>query len=324
MKTLVTGADGFIGSHLAERLVVQGSQVVALCQYNSFGHRGWLDSSPLVTEMDTRLGDVRDLEFCHSLMREVDVVYHLAALIGIPYSYLAPESYVATNVTGTSNILQSSLRAGVARVVVTSTSEVYGTACYTPIDEKHPLQPQSPYSASKIGADALALSFHASFDLPVTIARPFNTYGPRQSSRAIIPTIICQILGGRESLQLGDLEPKRDLTYVSDTCEGMIAAGSNQTLIGETVNIGSGSSHSVRELVQKIQEMIGSEISIREDSQRVRPRSSEVFLLEADVAKIREKTTFETKISLEDGLTRTIDWFRENPNYWRTGSEYSI
>ena len=324
MKVLVTGADGFIGSHLAETLVSQGNDVVALVQYNSFGHSGWLGSSSRATEMDVQVGDVRDLEFCHSLVRRVDRVFHLAALIGIPYSYVAPNSYIETNVIGTSNICQAALAAGVDRLVVASTSEVYGTARYAPIDETHPRQAQSPYSASKIGADALAISFFSAFDLPVSIARPFNTYGPRQSLRAVIPSIIMQVLGGAKVLELGDLTPKRDLTYVEDTCHALVEISTSDSLLGQEVNIGSGHSISILDLAGLIQELVGTDLPIQQDERRVRPKNSEVFLLQADASLLKEHTSFEPRVTLREGLEKTIDWFRENNDYWKTVDNYAV
>jgi len=293
-------------------------------QYNSFGHAGWLGSSSRATEMDVQVGDVRDLEFCHSLVRSVDRVFHLAALIGIPYSYVAPSSYIETNVIGTSNICQAALAAEVDRLVVVSTSEVYGTARYTPIDETHPRQAQSPYSASKIGADALAMSFFSAFDLPLAIARPFNTYGPRQSLRAVIPSIIMQVLGGANVLELGDLTPKRDLTYVEDTCRALVEISTSDSLLGQEVNIGSGHSISISDLVGLIQELMGTDLPIQQDERRVRPSNSEVFLLQADASLLKEHTSFEPQVTLRGGLERTIDWFRENNDYWKTADNYAL
>ena len=242
-KILVTGADGFIGSHLVESLIEQGNHVVALAQYNSFGSWGWLEEIEENKNLEIVAGDIRDPFFCRTIVKKVDIVYHLAALIGIPYSYPAPETYVATNISGTLNICQACLDLGIEKIIHTSTSEVYGSANYVPIDEEHPIQPQSPYSASKIGADAMAMSFYNSFELPLVIARPFNTYGPRQSARAIIPTIISQIKSGKKAIKLGDVTPTRDFNYVKDTCDGFILLGTENNAIGKSVNIGSNSEY---------------------------------------------------------------------------------
>lgn len=314
MKILVTGADGFIGSHLVERLIAEGNEVIALAQYNSFNHFGWLEDIPSSNQWKIESGDVRDPHFCQMIVRGVDTVFHLAALIAIPYSYVAPESYVATNIVGTLNMCKASLDAGVKRFIHTSTSEVYGTAAYVPIDERHPLQAQSPYSASKIGADAVAMSFHNSFDLPLTIARPFNTYGPRQSARAVIPTIITQIAQGMKSIRLGDVSPTRDFNYVTDTCEGFIALAACEQSIGQTVNIGSNREVSVRETLDMIRDFMGKEVEFITDEQRLRPEKSEVFRLWCDNTRIRDLTGFEPKVSLEDGLRRTISWFTQPSN----------
>jgi NAD dependent epimerase/dehydratase len=251
-RILITGADGFIGSHLSEILLKKDSSVRALSQYNSFNSWGWLDTIPKNDNLEVVCGDIRDPHFCKEITKGIDIIFHLAALIAIPYSYIAPESYVDTNVKGTLNICQAAKDNSCQRLIHTSTSEVYGTAVYVPIDEKHPLQPQSPYSASKIGADQIALSFHLAFGLPVTIARPFNTYGPRQSARAVIPTIITQIAKGEKQIVLGDLSPTRDFNYVTDTCHGFIALADSQKTIGEVVNIGSGTETSVRDTLNLI------------------------------------------------------------------------
>ncbi|MFM2289368.1 MAG: hypothetical protein RL684_2511, partial [Pseudomonadota bacterium] len=285
---LVTGADGFIGSHLTELLVREGCTVRALAQYNSFNSWGWLDSIDCRNDIEVISGDVRDPHFCRGAVKGVDTVFHLAALIAIPYSYVAPDSYVDTNVRGTLNVCQAALQGGVNRVVHTSTSEVYGTAQYVPIDEKHPLQPQSPYSASKIGADAMAMSFFNAFDLPVTTARPFNTYGPRQSARAVIPTIISQIASGMKQIKLGDVTPTRDFNYVTDTCRGLVALARSPKAIGETVNIGSNFEISVGDVLGLIRDLMGSSVEFVSDEQRLRPGKSEVFRLWCDNTKIRE------------------------------------
>jgi NAD dependent epimerase/dehydratase len=306
---LVTGADGFIGSHLVELLVAEGFEVKALAQYNSFGTWGWLEHVACRGEIEVTSGDVRDSHFCRHITRGVDVVFHLAALIAIPYSYVAPESYVDTNVKGTLNICQAALANGVKRLIHTSTSEVYGTARYVPIDEQHPLRAQSPYSASKIGADAVAMSFHHAFGLPLTIARPFNTYGPRQSARAVIPTIIGQIAGGSKQIKLGDPTPTRDFNYVADTCRALLALARCDRAVGETVNIGSNFEISIGDTLALIRELMGSDVELVEDAQRLRPQGSEVFRLWCDNRKIRELTGFQPMHDLRSGLLETIGWF---------------
>lgn len=309
MKALVTGADGFIGSHLTELLISQGYQVKALAQYNSFNHWGWLEDIRPRPELEIICGDVRDPHFCMSICRDVDMVFHLAALIGIPYSYIAPDSYIDTNVRGTLNICQASLDNNVHRIICTSTSEVYGTAQYVPIDEKHPLQPQSPYSASKIGADAIAMSFFNTFNLPLTIARPFNTYGPRQSARAVIPTMITQIASDIKEIKIGDVSPTRDFSYVEDTCRGFLELANCDQAIGELVNIGSDYEISVRETLNLIREIMNSDATFITESQRVRPEKSEVFRLWCDNSKIQTLTGFHPKYTIRQGLEKTIDWF---------------
>jgi len=313
-NVLVTGADGFIGSHLTEMLVREGYRVKALSQYNSFNYWGWLEDVDCRQEIEILSGDVRDPHYCKHITKDVDVIFHLAALIAIPYSYVAPESYVDTNVKGTLNICQAALDNGVQRVIHTSTSEVYGTAQYVPIDEKHPLQPQSPYSASKIGAEAMAMSFWNTFDLPVTIARPFNTYGPRQSARAVIPTIISQIASGMKQIKLGDVTPTRDFNYVTDTCCGFLALARSEGAIGETVNIGSNFEISVGDTLSLIRELMNSDVEFLADKQRLRPGKSEVFRLWCDNTKIRELTGFEPKYSIREGLKATVDWFARPEN----------
>lgn len=320
-NVLVTGADGFIGSHLCEALAAGGAQVRALAQYNSFNDWGWLEGLAGRDGIEIRTGDVRDPFFCRALTKDVDTVFHLAALIAIPYSYIAPQAYVETNVTGTLNICQAALDAGVSRLVHTSTSEVYGTARRVPIGEDHPLQPQSPYSASKIGADAMAMSYHHAFDLPVTVARPFNTYGPRQSARAVIPTIISQIAAGARRLKLGDTRPTRDFNYVADTCAGLIALAACDAALGRTVNIGSNREISIAETVAAIKEIMASEIEVVEEPARLRPDGSEVQRLCCDNTLIRELTGFEPRVSLAAGLARTIEWFIDPTNLakYKTG-----
>lgn len=316
-RALVTGADGFIGSHLVESLVERGYRVRALCLYNAINSWGWLEESPVREQVEIVAGDVRDPSLCQSLVEGVDTVFHLAALIGIPYSYVAPDSYIDTNVKGTLNICQAARQHRVQRVVITSTSEVYGTARYVPIDEKHPLQPQSPYSASKIGADHLALSFHMAFGLPVTIARPFNTYGPRQSARAVIPTIITQIAAGARQIRLGDVTPTRDFSYVLDTCRGMIELAEAQDAVGEVVNIGSNREISIGGTLDLIRTLMDADVEPVTDQQRIRPANSEVFRLWCDNSKIRRLTGFEPQYTLREGLARTIEWFEQRENLAR-------
>lgn len=314
---LVTGAGGFIGSHLTERLVELGARTRAFVEYNSTGSWGWLDSSALNKRMEVVLGDIRDRDSIQKATEGVDITFHLAALIAIPYSYQAPQSYVQTNVEGTLNVLQSALVNGVGLVVHTSTSEVYGTARTIPINESHPLQGQSPYSASKIGADKLAESFHLSFGLPVVTVRPFNTFGPRQSARAVIPTIISQCLSGN-GLRLGNLHPTRDLNYVANVVEGFLKAASIPEAVGQTINLGSGREISIGDLAQLIARLCGSENSIKSDEQRVRPNKSEVERLLADNTLALTLLGWAPAVSLEDGLVRTIEWMRQNLNRYRS------
>lgn len=314
---LVTGADGFIGSHLTELLVREGCNVRALCQYNSFNHWGWLEGVESNDRLEIQSGDVRDPHFCRYLMQGVHTVFHLAALIAIPYSYRAPDSYLDTNVKGTLNICQAALDCGVQRVIHTSTSEVYGTARYVPIDESHPLQAQSPYSASKIAADAMAMSFYNAFELPLTIARPFNTYGPRQSARAVIPTIISQIATGQREISLGDTTPTRDFNYVEDTCRGFLALADCEAAIGKTVNISSNNEISIGDTLNIIREIMQSNVRFVTDENRLRPENSEVFRLWGDNTLIRDLTGFEPRYDIRIGLTRTIDWFTQPENLAR-------
>jgi len=316
-KVLVTGADGFIGSHLAESLVAAGYEVRALCQYNSFSSCGWLDDSPAARDMDIVLGDIRDAAQMKALARGMDIIFHLAALIAIPYSYQAPASYVETNISGTLNILQAGLEAGVKKMIHTSTSEVYGTAQSVPISENHPLQAQSPYSASKIGADALAYSFYSSFNLPVTIARPFNTYGPRQSARAVIPTVITQLLSGAKKIKLGALTPTRDFNFVLDSCAGFLALATCDEAIGKTVNIGAGTEISIGDTVKTIANIMGVEVEIEQDKERLRPETSEVERLLCDNTLMRKLTGFKHTYTLEQGLAETIAWFKKPENLKR-------
>ncbi len=314
MKVLVTGADGFIGSHLVEALLDEGYNVRALAQYNSFNYWGWLEDVPENDKLEVVTGDVRDPNYCREICKDIDIIYHLAALIAIPYSYVAPDSYVDTNVRGTLNICQAAQVEDVKRILVTSTSEVYGTAQYVPIDENHPLQPQSPYSASKIGADAIAMSFYNSFELPLTIVRPFNTYGPRQSARAVIPTIISQIAAGAREIKLGDLSPTRDFNYVEDSCRGFIELANCKTAIGETVNIGSNYEISVKDTLDIIKDIMESDVEFVTDEARLRPEGSEVFRLWCDNSKIKGLTGFEPKYSIREGLEKTVEWFVKPEN----------
>lgn len=308
--TLVTGADGFIGSHLVEALLKRGDKVRALAQYNSFNFWGNLEgiSHP---DLEIVSGDVRDPHFCRHLVKGTDTVFHLAALIAIPYSYVAPDSYVDTNVKGTLNMCQAAMDEGVGRILVTSTSEVYGTAQYVPIDEKHPRQPQSPYSATKIGADALALSFYNSFNLPVSIVRPFNTYGPRQSARAFIPTVITQIASGMSKITVGDLRPSRDFNYVADTVAGFLAIADSDKTIGKEINIATGVDVSMKDTLELIADIMDRKVEFVVDPARIRPEKSEVMRLQGDSSLLRSLTGWSTKYSLREGLSETIKWFTD-------------
>jgi NAD dependent epimerase/dehydratase len=316
-SVLVTGAGGFIGSHLAERLASLGARTRALIRYNSSNSWGWLESSPAKDSIEVILGDVRDSDTVRDAMRGVDTVFHLAALIAIPYSYRAPLSYVRTNVEGTLNVLHEALLAGVSTVVHTSTSEVYGTARYVPIDEKHPLQGQSPYSASKIAADKMTEAFHLSYGLPVTTVRPFNCYGPRQSARAIIPTIISQALK-EPALRLGNLEPTRDLNFVADTVEGFVLAANCHAAVGEVLNLGTGREISIKELAATILELVGKDMPIESEGERERPEKSEVYRLCADSRKAKEILGWEPNHTLEQGLLKTIAWMERNIDTYRS------
>jgi NAD dependent epimerase/dehydratase len=313
-KVLITGGDGFIGSHLTELLIREGFSVKSLSQYNSFNYWGWLEDIECIDKVEILNGDVRDPHFCKHITKDVDIIFHLAALIAIPYSYIAPDSYVDTNIKGTLNICQAALENGVKRVIHTSTSEVYGTARYVPIDEDHPLQPQSPYSASKIGADAMAMSFFNAFDLPVTVARPFNTYGPRQSARAVIPTIISQIASGKKEIKLGDVTPTRDFNYVLDTCRGFLQLAQTDKAVGQTVNIGSNFEISIGDTLNLIRELMNSDVIFLADEKRLRPEKSEVFRLWCDNSKIRELTNFKPEYDIRKGLQATIEWFMRSEN----------
>ena len=315
-RVLVTGAGGFIGSHLAEELVRRGADVRALVRYSSSGVWGWLEDSELARDMEVMLGDIRDPETLRPALEGVDTVFHLAALIAIPYSYVTQLAYVRTNVEGTVNVLEAARAAGVRRFVHTSTSEVYGTARSVPIAESHPLQGQSPYSASKIGADKLAESFHAAFELPVVILRPFNTYGPRQSTRAVIPTIITQALAGRP-VHLGALTPTRDLTLVTDTARGFVCAGEADDAVGRTINLGAGEEISIGDLAQHIGALLGEQLEVTHDAQRDRPPGSEVDRLLSDNSQARAVLGWEPQHSLDQGLGITIEWFRAHQDRYR-------
>jgi NAD dependent epimerase/dehydratase len=313
---LVTGADGFIGSHLTERLLDEGCNLKAFVFYNSFNSRGWLDTLPKnkQAEIDIFAGDIRDPHGVRNAMKNSDIVFHLAALIGIPYSYHSPDTYVDTNIKGTLNILQAARELNPEKILVTSTSEVYGTARYVPIDEKHPKQGQSPYSATKTGADQMAEAFYRSFNLPVAIVRPFNTYGPRQSARAIIPTVITQLLAGEKNIKLGSLFPTRDLVYVKDTVEGFVEIARSENTIGEEINIATQSEISMAELVNTLIGKIAPDAKIATDEARLRPEKSEVERLLGSSEKIRRLTRWKPQFSLEQGLDKTIEWFRNQEN----------
>lgn len=319
MNVLVTGADGFIGSHLTEALLADGHKVRAFVYYNSFNSWGWLDTLPAQTlsQLDVFAGDIRDPNGVRQAMEGMEVVFHLAALIAIPFSYHSPDSYVDTNIKGTLNVLMAAKDLGTKRVLVTSTSEVYGTALYVPIDEKHPFQGQSPYSATKIGADRLAESFYRSFNLPVTIVRPFNTFGPRQSARAVIPTIITQLLSGKTEIKLGSLHPTRDLLYVKDTARGFIEISKSDRTVGEEINIATQEEISVGDLAAELISQINPAARIISDDVRLRPEKSEVERLLGANAKIQQLTAWRRQYSLKEGLAQTIEWFREPANLAR-------
>jgi len=317
-KILVTGAGGFIGSHLTELLVKEGFSVKAFVRYNSINNWGWLESSDVKNDIEVISGDIRDYDSVYNALQDCTATFHLAALIGIPYSYVSPLAYIKTNIEGTYNVLQISKELGIEQVLVTSTSETYGTAQYVPIDEKHPMVGQSPYSASKIAADQLSISYNRSFDFPVKIVRPFNTYGPRQSARAIIPTVITQILSGKTEIKLGNMTPTRDLTFVKDTCKGFLEIFKADNLFGEITNIGMKTEISIGNLVRKISDLLGVNITIETEEQRIRPENSEVERLFCENNKLVKNTNWNPDYSLESGLIETIDWLRRNLNLYKS------
>ena len=311
-KILITGATGFIGSHLTEICIELGYDVKAFDRYNPNNHWGWLENSKYKNDIEVILGDIRDYDSIYDSMKGCDSVFHLAALIGIPYSYISPLAYIRTNVEGTYNVLESARQLGLNNILITSTSETYGTAQRIPIDEKHPVVGQSPYSASKISADQLAVSYCRSFDIPVKIVRPFNTYGPRQSARAIIPTIITQLLKGNNTIKLGNLSPTRDLTYIKDTCYGFIEIYKSDHLLGEITNIGMNEEISIGELAEKITKLMNKKVKIIQDDKRIRPEASEVEKLVCDNSKLLRTTSWKPNFTLESGLKETINWFELN------------
>lgn len=323
-KVLVTGSDGFIGSHVVERLVAEGASVRAFCLYNSQGSWGWLDtaSRDVRDAIDVRLGDIRDAAFVADATAGVDVVMHLAALIAIPYSYRAPESFVATNVQGTLNVLEAARRHGVRRVIVTSTSEVYGTPDTLPIRETHPLNAQSPYAATKVAADQLSLSYQRSFGVPVVVLRPFNTYGPRQSTRAVLPTILAQLLRGATSIKLGRLDTRRDLTFVSDTVDGFVKAALAAGVEGQTIQLGTGRSPSIGDIFEAACRALGKTATVELDPSRLRPDASEVLVLESDPARAKQLLGWTPQVTLEDGLARTAAWMSQHMQLY--GHEHHV
>ena len=322
-KVMITGAGGFIGSHLTEACVAKGWRVKAFVRYNSSGSWGWLDHCRCREDIEVVAGDIRDYDSVHQAVRSCDTVLHLAALIGIPYSYVSPTAYIRTNIEGTYNVLQSARESDVENILVTSTSEVFGTAQYVPIDEKHSLVGQSPYAASKISADQLALSYYHSYGLPVKIARPFNTFGPRQSARAIIPAIVSQLLAGHDRLNLGNLHPTRDFTYVLDTVAGMLAISECNALFGEVTNIGTGTETSVRDLAGTIARILRKEVDLVTDKSRIRPDKSEVHRLCCDNTKLVDHTNWRPQYNLQDGLLQTIDWMKAHKKLYNT-QRYNI
>jgi len=317
-KLLITGAGGFIGSHLAELLIEKGYELRALVRYNSKNDWGWLENIDLRNQIEVVTGDVRDYDSVFNALKGCNAVFHLAALIGIPYSYVSPKAYIDTNIIGTYNILQASKELNVEQIVITSTSETYGTAQYVPIDEKHPVIGQSPYSASKIAADQLAISFYRSFNSPIKIVRPFNTYGPRQSARAIIPSVIMQLLAGKNELELGNLSPTRDMTFVEDTCSGFYEIFCADSLFGEITNIGMNKEISIKDLVQLLCKLLGSNAIIQTETKRIRPEKSEVERLICNNDKIKNCTGWKPRYSLIDGLMSTIEWMKAYKQFYKT------
>jgi len=316
-KILITGATGFIGSHLTEMCVDFGYNVVAFDRYNPNNHWGWLENSHCKNDVEVVLGDVRDYDSVYKTMRGCDAVFHLAALIGIPYSYISPLAYIRTNIEGTYNVLEAARQLNLKHILITSTSEIYGTAQYAPIDENHPMVGQSPYSASKISADQLAISYYRSFDLPVKIVRPFNTYGPRQSMRAVIPTIICQLFNGNNKLKLGNLAPTRDLTFVKDICKGFVEIHRSNKLIGNVINIGMNEEISINDLSHKIARLMGKGAKIVTDNARFRPNNSEVERLKCNNSKLLQNTSWAPSYTLESGLKETIRWIKSNIHLYK-------
>jgi len=325
-KILITGSDGFIGSHLVERFLKERCKIKAFVFYNSFNSWGWLDTLPkeYLNKIEIISGDIRDSYVVRSAVKDMDIICHLAALIGIPYSYVAPENYIDTNVKGTLNIIQAAKDYNIKKVIITSTSETYGSAQYVPIDEKHPYQPQSPYSASKIAADNIAMSFFYSFNLPVSIIRPFNVYGPRQSARAVIPTIIIQILNEKSEIELGNLTPIRDFTYVKDTCEAFVKMCKKDNIDGEIINIGNSKEISIQDLANKIRDLMNSDIKIKTNITHKRPTKSEVSRLCANNNKASNLIDWNPKITLTEGLKLTIEWFKKKKNLEKYKIIYNI
>jgi len=317
MKILITGGGGFIGSHLVEHCVKCGYDVKAFVHYNADNHWGWLETSDIKNDIEVILGDIRDYDSVYPATKSIDIILHLAALIGIPYSYISPLGYIKTNIVGTYNILECAKNRNVEQVLITSTSETYGTAQYVPIDESHPVLGQSPYAASKIGADQLSLSYFCAFNLPVKVVRPFNTYGPRQSARSIIPAIITQILNGKKEIELGNLSPTRDFTFVEDTVNGFTEILNSSSLLGEVTNIGMNEEISIRDLVNSIIELMNKKIKVIPDKYRMRSKLSEVGRLRCDNAKLLEKTAWKPKYDLRKGLLRTINWMAENLKFYK-------
>ena len=326
VSVLVTGADGFIGSHLVERLVAEGADVRAFCIYNSRGSSGWLDEAPRSVRevVETRLGDIRDARFVERAVDGVEIVFHLAALIAIPYSYVAAESFLDTNIRGTLNILEAAVRTRPRRVIVTSTSEVYGTPAEIPIRETHPLNAQSPYAATKVAADQLALAFHRSHETPVVVLRPFNTYGPRQSDRAVLPTMIRQLLAGRREIHLGRLDTRRDLTYVGDTVDGFIRAATTPGIEGRVIQLGTGRAETIEHLFGIARSLTGSNAVAVQDAARLRPDASEVLVLLSDPSVARETLGWEARTGLEEGIAATIEWVRTQPASTEDGTRVQL